>query len=257
MTPPTKHKFVSGIEYKRCSKCFEWKSLIEFNKNNASYDKLKCDCKQCNIKRNKDASRTITYVENKRRAHRHIHKEEQKQCSRCEEWKSLNNFWKSACNWDGLRNKCIQCENIWKENNKEYVTSYKREYEKLKKKRDIHYHIKCKLSCRIYDVLHKKRMHKNNTTIHYLKCGLDHLKARFEGQFEIGMSWSNIGTWHIDHIIPCNSFDLSNVVEQYACFHYKNLQPLWGLDNIRKGSTCNALKKQLYMENFIQTYIVP
>ena len=49
------------------------------------------------------------------------------------------------------------------------------------------------------------------------------------------MSWDNQGEWHIDHIIPCASFDLTNEEEQEKCFHYTNLQPLWAIDNMVKG----------------------
>ena len=50
------------------------------------------------------------------------------------------------------------------------------------------------------------------------------------------MSWDNYGDWHVDHIRPCASFDLTNEDEQRICFHYKNLQPLWGPDNLEKGA---------------------
>ena len=50
------------------------------------------------------------------------------------------------------------------------------------------------------------------------------------------MNWNNIGKWHIDHIKPCKSFDLTKSDEQKKCFHYTNLQPLWALDNIKKGA---------------------
>ena len=54
-------------------------------------------------------------------------------------------------------------------------------------------------------------------------------------QFKERMSWDNYGEWHIDHIIPCASFDLTKESEQKKCFHYTNLQPLWAKDNILKG----------------------
>ncbi len=41
--------------------------------------------------------------------------------------------------------------------------------------------------------------------------------------------------WHIDHIKPCSSFDFSIKEEQYKCFHYTNLQPMWGLENMSKN----------------------
>lgn len=37
------------------------------------------------------------------------------------------------------------------------------------------------------------------------------------------MNWDNYGSWHIDHIIPCSSWDLSNEDDIYKCFNYLNL----------------------------------
>jgi hypothetical protein len=79
---------------------------------------------------------------------------------------------------------------------------------------------------------------KSASTQELLGCSFDVFIQHLESQFKNGMSWGNRGRtgWHIDHIRPCASFDLSDPEQQRECFHYSNLQPLWAVDNIRKGS---------------------
>jgi len=50
------------------------------------------------------------------------------------------------------------------------------------------------------------------------------------------MTWENHGFdgWHVDHIKPCTSFDLTDLEQQKQCFHYTNLQPLWKKENFEK-----------------------
>lgn len=72
-----------------------------------------------------------------------------------------------------------------------------------------------------------------------LDCSPLFLKEHLEKQFKEGMTWDNHTTdgWHIDHIRPCCSFDLTKKEQQEECFHYSNLQPLWATDNLKKGGT--------------------
>jgi hypothetical protein len=69
-------------------------------------------------------------------------------------------------------------------------------------------------------------------------CGVSELMAHLAAQFQPGMSWENHGRngWHVDHIVPCSHFDLTDPAEQKRCFHFSNLQPLWEADNIRKSN---------------------
>jgi hypothetical protein len=68
-------------------------------------------------------------------------------------------------------------------------------------------------------------------------CTMDFLVKYLEQRFKPGMTWDNYGLygWHIDHILPCASFDLTKKLEQKKCCHYTNLQPMWAKDNLSKG----------------------
>lgn len=61
---------------------------------------------------------------------------------------------------------------------------------------------------------------------------IDHI----ESQFTNAMTWDNYGqVWHVDHIMPCASFDLTKETEKKMCFHYTNLQPLLAMENFTKN----------------------
>jgi len=119
---------------------------------------------------------------------------------------------------------------------KKYRETHKIERSKYCKNRrtvDIKFRILCYLRSRIGSAL--KRNSKITSTVELLSCSVDKLKKHLESQFKSGMTWNNYGKWHIDHIRPCASFDLSKAEEQKKCFNYKNLQPLWAKDNLEKS----------------------
>lgn len=75
-------------------------------------------------------------------------------------------------------------------------------------------------------------------SIYYLGCSIEHARAHIERQFELGMTWENHGvlTWHIDHIRPLASFDLSKQEDVARATHYTNLRPVWASENLSKGA---------------------
>jgi hypothetical protein len=77
---------------------------------------------------------------------------------------------------------------------------------------------------------------KSAKTMELVGCSINFLRYHLETMFKPGMSWSNYGGWHIDHIRPCASFDLADPEQQRECFNYSNLQPLWGRENSGKGA---------------------
>lgn len=84
-----------------------------------------------------------------------------------------------------------------------------------------------------------KNAKKNYKFKEYIGCSISDLLNHLESKFSIGMNLNNYGKWHIDHIIPCSKFDLTNPEQQRVCFHYTNLQPMWAIDNIKKGDKYN------------------
>ena len=67
-------------------------------------------------------------------------------------------------------------------------------------------------------------------------CSLQELREHLEKQFKDGMTWNNWGIrgWHIDHIYPLSKVNVSQEDDLKMVWNYKNLQPLWWYDNIRK-----------------------
>ena len=120
----------------------------------------------------------------------------------------------------------------YREKNRDKINSYLRN----KRKTDVHFRIKHNLRKRLGEVL--KGRSKSKHTLELLGCEYDFFIQYIEGQFVDGMSWNNYGYrgWHIDHKMPCDRFDLSKPEEQEKCFHYSNLQPLWAIDNMKKGN---------------------
>ena len=77
---------------------------------------------------------------------------------------------------------------------------------------------------------------KTKSTLELLGCTGIELANHLEKQFQPGMTHDNYGECHIDHIKPIVSFDLSDPEQEQECFHYTNLQPLWGSENLSKGA---------------------
>ena len=107
---------------------------------------------------------------------------------------------------------------------------------------DPHFVLRKLISERIRNALRNFKANKYFSSKKLVGCNLLKLRQHLESQFTVGMSWKNQGAWHIDHIIPCASFNLTNPSEQKKCFHYSNLQPLWACDNLSKSSKLNWQK---------------
>jgi hypothetical protein len=119
---------------------------------------------------------------------------------------------------------------IYRENNREK----RNEYQKNRKLNDPIFKLNHTIRNRMRSFLLTKNITKKNKTFNIVGCTPVELKEHLEKQFADGMSWDNQGKWHIDHIIPMSSANTEEEVLKLC--HYTNLQPLWGIDNLKKGS---------------------
>lgn len=109
-------------------------------------------------------------------------------------------------------------------------------YVKNKLNNDINYKLSHSLRRRMNNAL--KNTQKCGSAIKDLGCSIEYFKNYIESKFLDGMRWNNYGKggWHLDHIIPLSSFNLSNRTQFLKSCNYTNFQPLWAIDNISKGN---------------------
>jgi hypothetical protein len=115
------------------------------------------------------------------------------------------------------------------------IREWHRQYEREKKQNDLSWRLSKSLRDRLYKAV--TRDAKLSSSKKLVGCSIDELKLHLEKQFTEDMNWDNYGTWHIDHIKPCISFDLTDPNQQQECFHFNNLRPLWGFENRSKGGS--------------------
>ena len=110
--------------------------------------------------------------------------------------------------------------------------AYANKLSKANTKQGINFRIVRACRTRVWNLV--KGNFKSASTMELVGCTGDELRKYLESKFEPWMTWENYGKWDIDHIIPCSKFNMICPVQQHACFHYSNLQPLEHIANIKK-----------------------
>jgi hypothetical protein len=100
-------------------------------------------------------------------------------------------------------------------------------------------------SLRIRVSLAVKSDQRAGSAVRDLGCSIARFKLFIEYQFKSGMTWDNRGEWHLDHVKPLSSFDLTDRQQFLDACHYTNYQPMWAEDNIKKGADLTPPKKEI------------
>ena len=128
------------------------------------------------------------------------------------------------------------------ESNKKYRKTQKyrdarNKQRRNRRKTDPNFRIRERISVEIWNALKTQKVSKNMSIDRTIGCSISHLRKHLEAKFKKGMSWENYGKlWHIDHIIPTSLVDLKIESNQKFVFNYKNFQPLWAKDNMKKSN---------------------
>lgn len=195
---------------------------------------------------------------------------ETKYCTKCEEDKPLDEFRATQ-----KRTKCTLCLNeecrLYKQRNKAKVSAYNETYKKAHKNEIKQYNHNYsienrktiqtrhtaylrnrrktvpsyKMSCVLRNRIKSFLFGENRAaTRKLLGCNYDFIREWLESQFTEEMCFENHGeVWHIDHVIPCAKFDMTDKDDQLKCFNWTNLQPMISVENLRKGD--DITKKEI------------
>jgi hypothetical protein len=126
----------------------------------------------------------------------------------------------------------------YRENNVDKIRQIKRDYERNRKARDPLYKLISNFRTAIYTVLKESNVDKYGHYFDILQYTPEQLILHLELQFKDTMSWDNYGEWHVDHKLPITHFNISEMGDEefMRCWSLDNLQPMWGIENIRKSN---------------------
>tara|TARA_Y100000817_G_C16860720_1_gene545702 strand:- start:3344 stop:4123 length:780 start_codon:yes stop_codon:yes gene_type:complete len=254
--PKIPHQEIDGM--KRCSKCKGWKKLNDFYKCGKWYEGK---CKECKNLAAKEKYSSVQKIKQEKARKRYQEKktdleyQNKRATQRRENYKKRRKDRKYVESFNNKRRKFFQKpKNKAKKNEQQNKRRairmqdpvYRLEYNRKRREDSAD-----KFRSRVRNSLKGKV--KYAKTKELMGCGTLQVQHHLEKQFADYMTWANntLKGWHIDHIVPIRAFDLDNIVEQHACFWYKNLQPLWAKDNMKKKDKYKEEDKQALIKEWI------
>jgi lysine/ornithine N-monooxygenase len=218
---------------KVCKKCKEEKELSEYYKHSKMKDGYFSSCKICDIKATKN-----NQLNNKKRFEEYQKKYYLNNIERKKEYlKSYSKVY-SVINKD----KISKSNKDYYLKNKLKITTRNNNNKKIRRLEPL-FKLKETISSLIRISIKKRGYTKDSRSYEILGCSYEEFKIHLQRQFVKGMNWQNQGEWHLDHIYPTSL--AKNEEELIRLNHYTNFQPLWAIDNIKKGN--KIIEKQLIL----------
>lgn len=206
------------MKTKKCNTCNLEKNISEFHKWKYGPDGYKRECKKC-----RKSETNKYYQNNSEKVKIRVSDYRKKNLGKLKQSKKLI--------YEKNKENILSANKKYRDENREKRNKYVRE----RKLTDPIFKLKHSMNSRIRVFMKTKNITKKNKTFDIVGCSPEELKEHLENQFTEGMTWENHGRygWHIDHIIPLSSATTEDDIIKLC--NYKNLQPLWAIDNIKKG----------------------
>ena len=208
---------------KQCTKCKEFKNESEFGKQKCQGSGLRPRCKKCHSEDCKQ------YRENN----------PEKVLESKKKYRD-NNYEKTLKQQKKYRDNNKEKERLrgkkYRDNNKDKINEYQRKL----RQNNINIRLTKNIRRRVLNALNS--ITKSAHTLELLGCSIDTFKKHLqETAIQNGYTDFTIDNfsgydYHIDHIIPCSSFNLEDPEQQKLCFHYTNQQILSAKENLSKGN---------------------
>jgi len=210
---PRKFPVLDG--WKQCVCCEVNKPFTPefFTRDASAPGGLTAKCKECRYKQKRKWE--IENPEKNREGQRNYYaKTRDNYLSRKQKWRSEN------------RDKDRASARNWIENNPEKRAEYIKKWMSIPENK-----LAMGLRARVRRCLKEGRaIYRDMENI--LGYSIDDLKKHIESTFEVGMRWDNYSfeTWHIDHIRPVSSF---NLTDEGGSINYDEVKKCWALSNLR------------------------
>lgn len=230
---------------KRCCTCRIKKDYSEFGKNKKAKDGYRHKCKECrkqfyNKNKEKIAKEGKIYRDNnkeviKKRKKKYRDNNKTKIAKHHKQYREAN---KEKLKAHNKQYRTDNKEQIKKRRQTEEFKANRNKRRNERRKTDTNYRITDILRSRMFIALKGKS--KSKHTLELLGCDIDFLliylqyTAWANDHLDFDINYYDTKEYHIDHIKPCSSFDLTDPEEQAKCFHYSNLQILTAKENLEK-----------------------
>lgn len=214
-------------------------------------------------------------------------------CTKCQVVKNVEMFGKNKKSKSGYKYRCRSCETETqrlrrikdKEENPEKVKEkwddyYARKKDKMREGQKLYlskpenrekrneyirkYKAEKRLNDKSYVIYENNRKriwkcikNKSNSSKELLGCDINFYFDWISFTMTSEMTWENYGTfWNIDHLVPINTFDVSQENEAKKAFNWKNTWAMKSNENFIKKNNIiqdQIIQHNLLLEKFLET----